>query len=671
MPPGRKFDFQLGGKGYLLARPGKGLARAWSRSGLPDTPSIEQPRVAGEFGGLPAQVEYPEVWNDWSGGFGYAYRHPKDENSYFGFLANANTYHWSENFDARFSRQLIHCQKLQSFGNSTTQTKFLMDAPFPSGNILSSSVLALIYDTNVPAHQVYIMEPTGSTNIANTYAGPTVGDDGFQAATYGSYYYIPDGSLSTFTILPLEGGTATKSAAGNSAAGFVVAGNRLWKAFGPDRKHVYQLQSVADTASSVTLAAASWSATLNIGDDHTSIQSMIALNDELFIGKPEGLFAGDQSGTFLNVIPDVASQVHEDNCRDVTIYDGQVVTPAISGLYAFHPSGATAITRQIGPTIHSNKSPINGRFRCVRSLGGWIYGGYFTGSASYVLAGNAPFSSTADPVWHVLQKMPRGEVSRIHFDGVTHNSANQRISTRMWVSVEATAYFWTSDNALYVTPVPLMNQNPLLPQELGFTPNFANSARMDLGSTDGRAPTTPKSYRSCEVWADNLDGSQRWGLIYYTIDSGTRTLLGTVNTSPRSVLFFPHTDGSFASGQSIELSLESYIASGSEATTPVYRSIVLRQTQLPRSVDVITAVVDVGDHLADRQGAQMRPGQMQLQELRGLIATGPVQLVDLTGASWWAKVLAPVQEQESWQDDISNPSVLATVKMSVMVYSGS
>src|SRR3954469_10305558 len=104
MSVGKKYDFLLGGNGFLLYRAKNG-PRSWQRTGVPDTPSIEQPRMAAEYGGLPGQIDFPEVWNDWSGGFGYAYRHPRDENSYFGFLANPNIYHWAENFDTRFNRQ--------------------------------------------------------------------------------------------------------------------------------------------------------------------------------------------------------------------------------------------------------------------------------------------------------------------------------------------------------------------------------------------------------------------------------------------------------------------------------------------------------------------------------------------------------------------------------------
>ena len=681
MPTGRKYDFILNHNGYILARP-KGGARAWARTGLPDTPAVEQPRLSAEYGGLPPQVEYPEVWVDWSGGYGYAYRHPRDENSYFGFLANPNTYHWSENFDARFERQIVHTQKLQTGPGNMFGIEAFMDSPYPRGT--STSVLVQANGTNgmgFAQSNVYFLVPNGSTNqydiIAAAQSATGVQNRFmYRPAIFGSYHYIPSTSVQSgfgFFAVPMDGGNATQAALQGQC--FEVAGNRLWRAIGNGVGGPTSLQSVADSSLSGVFGSGNWSATLNIGDNFTPILDMVELDDQLYVGKPTGLYQGDQGGSFFNVLADLSSQVHPDNCRDLAIFSHQVITPHIGGLFAFRPSTTTPSSRLIGPIIASNKSPVHGYPRCVKGFGGWLYAGYYNGSYSYILAGYDP--ATGEPyIWHPMQKIPApARIHRLHFDGVSNASTGQHLPNRMWVSADSSLPDATATSAVWLCPIPLLNQNPLLPSDIGFTANYANSARMDLGNTDGRSPSTPKVYRKVEVWADNLDGSQRWGLIYYTLnDSGQRTLLGTINTSPKSVLYFPQGDpatgGSFVMGQSIELSLESYIAGGAEATSPVYRGIVLRQTQAPLSVDVITAIIDVGDNQVDRQGSKMRPGLNQLKELRGLEGTGPVQLTDLVGDTSWVKVLAPVEEQEQWQEGMDMPSVLATIKMAVMTFTG-
>lgn len=674
----------------MLARPDpRSGARAWQRSGTPDTPAVEQPRVASEFGGLPGQVDYPEVWNDWSGGFGYAYRHPVDENSYFGFLANPNTYHWCENFDARFSRQLVHSQKLISFAvNLDTKLNEIKDAPFPSGPDGANSVMFLGDQSGVPVvGAVEYAVPTGTTTIADrvnevkfTMAIHT-GQSGRRSALYGSFQYVPiAGGRNGFFILSSTGGSYLQATVNMPALLFAVAGNRIWKAAGDMSQNTSAtyLQSAADTSPSNLVDPGNWSATLSIGDSYHPIKDMIAMNDQLFVSKTDGLFMGDQTGTFVNVTPELAYQVNEDNGQDLCIFNNQVIMPHIGGLYACNPNGAQAVVKQVGPTHLSNRSPIRGNFMCSRALGGALYGGYFTGTYSYVLAGYDS-GNNQEYVWHPIYKIPAiAKISHIHFDGVRTNSAGALIASRLWVGAGqgypkediAGSIHANGTISVWAAAIPLMNSNALLPSDAVFNPNYANSARMDLGSTDGRTPSTPKLYRQLEVWADNLDGSQRWGLMYYTVDNNTRTLLGTINTSPKSTLYFPSGDGSFVMGQSIELSLESYIAAGAEATSPVYRSIILRQMQVPRSVDVIQAVVDIGDNVQDRQGTRMRPGAMQVNELRGLVATGPVQLVDIVGNTWWAKVLAPVEEQEEWQDGSVNPSVLASIKLAITSFTG-
>jgi hypothetical protein len=87
-------------------------------------------------------------------------------------------------------------------------------------------------------------------------------------------------------------------------------------------------------------------------------------------------------------------------------------------------------------------------------------------------------------------------------------------------------------------PIPDINGNPLMPSPY-FSANYVGSARMDLGAADWGAPGTPKVYRAVELWADNLASAAQWCNVYYTIDEGTRTKLGTSAKSPKDVLYFP------------------------------------------------------------------------------------------------------------------------------------
>jgi hypothetical protein len=194
---------------------------------------------------------------------------------------------------------------------------------------------------------------------------------------------------------------------------------------------------------------------------------------------------------------------------------------------------------------------------------------------------------------------------------------------------------------------------------------------MDFGNTDSGAPSTPKVHRTVEIWADSLLSGYRYGDIYYQLDQcGSFALLGRANDSPKSTLYFSSGEGSFVTGQSIELRLASF--SASPAQTPVYRSILLRSSFEPNSVDQITAVVRLADGMRDRQNQPMRSAATMKAELRTLArAQKPTTLSDLTGAISYVNVSPVFPETEVYQGSDDNPEVALTINMVVLDFTGS
>lgn len=677
-PVGRRADFILGGKPFMLAR-GQFKGRAWTRTGRSDAPGVRSAADA-RFGALPDELDHPEVWDDWSGGAGHAYRRPGEP-----------TYHWSENFDARFPRQLVHAQTLipaSAFfsGRGWIPPLYgfhnMMDLPFtattPSGPYPEPAVLF------TGQNQAWQGTPTGTIRADGN---PTVscwvvavGPMGMsemlgRGAIFGSAVYFPslypdlDGSSAMFKLQG-NGSISQASASGRVLAdGLCCEGNSLWKYSGS------RLQSVA--AGADPMLAPNWSATLNIGSGVHAISDMVAYGDQLMVGTPEGLFAGDQSGTFVNVLTELASQVHPDNCRDLSVFQGEVIVPHISGLYAYHQEYGAGIVEQIGPAGLSNKSRVRGWPRAARGFGAWLYAGYHTGSISYLLAGQ---QRSQGWVWHHMNRLQDGaKVGRIHFDGITTTSGyspTRWVPTRLWVLGDPHIHA-TGNDIAYYAQIPMMNDNPLLADPT-FSPNYVGSARMDFGAVDWGAPGTPKLFRSLEVQANNLASGAQWCDWWYRVDYGgpdvgTWHYLGIIAKSPKDVLYFPSGEGSFITGQSIVLSMDSYTAS--PGVTPVYRSVILRGALQPRSVDEISAVVRIADGLRDRQGGQMRSGATMLDELRSLgdpdrLGSQAHQLIDLSGATCWVKVAGRVQEQEVYQQGEDEPELAATVQMAVLKFSG-
>jgi hypothetical protein len=704
MPVNQGPDFSLAAKGYMLVR-GQFKGRAWSRTGRSDSTAVRSSEDA-RLSGLEDTIDHAEVWNDLSGGYGEPYRAP-----------GSNRFDWAENMDTRFGGFWVHAQAFQPL--QMTNTINVDGARIDTIPICTTSA----YHSPIARNQIliqnrngwdYLMPRTGSGNQAFWENGGGVmganmntGVPVARAAVFGSFLYLPmgDTTASPFFRHDLSNGAfgfgttwTTSTILGN---GFVTAAGLLWRVVNRKEQQAAVLQSCADADN--TFTANAWSATYNLGNGFVGARDMVAFEDQVFVGATDGLYAGDASGTFVNVTPGLG-KYGEESFRDLAIHNGEVVFPHAEGVYAYDPvNGGTreispaAITPfgggrggkaggvehpnvgTIGLTITGagNASPgvpsrLVGRFRAVHSYAGWLYVGLTTGSGqSHVLAGR---ETQAGWVWHPLQRLPSvTRVSRLYVDGAAYASGTVQMPVRIWALTDATVGGnMTGTAPVYFQRIPLHNGAPIVSDGV-FSANYVGSGRVDLGATDWGAPGVPKVYRSAEVWADNLASGARYADVYYTIDSSaSRALLGRVQTSPKSTLYFGTGTGSgFVTGQSIALSLQSYIATQFD-TTPIYRSVVLRGALRPRSVDVITAQVRIADGIRDRRGTAMRSGTAMLSELRSLATqAAPVQLIDLAGATSWVTVQAPVDEQETYQVGDENPEIIATVRLAVMDYTGS
>lgn len=673
MPVNRSADYYLGGQPFILERTGPWKGRAWRRSSQVNVPGGPTTREEGNYSRQPEQIDFVEVWNDWSGGYGYPYRTGE----------NPNTYHWGENIDLRWPGQGVHCQEIVRGSDPAASiplgvqnnVTMITDIPvrFRDLNDPNPDVLNKPAGTGdiilLSASAGMRLAPRGPKSfITNTYASfASPLDYGGRIVLCGSLLFVGVNSGTGFSVFRPD--LHVPSANDMRGRGFALSGNRLWRWWADDTQPAKYINSTSIFGNGV-FSAANWSATLSVGDGRGPIQDAIALNEQLFLGLPDGLYAGDQGGTFYNVLADLGNQKHHDNCRDLAIHNGRVVAQAISGIYAYERVNEFASQVTDLGLPQGDRSPARGFPRALRAYGPWIHAGVWTGSRSWLVAGTEA-SPGLPYVWHTMHRLPDlARVHRLHFDSVTvAASFSDIIPNRMWISTDPTLP--TSGTApLYFLPIPPLNGNPLAPN-VNFSAAYIGSARFDLGNTDRNAPGTRKVYRMAEVWADSLLSGAQYADIYYSIDQGTRTLLGRAQTSPVTQLYFPSTTGSFTMGRSIELSVESFTSSAS--TTPVYRSIVLHGAILADAVDVIQAQTRVADNLKDRRGAPMRSGAQMLKELRQFASPswGPIELIDLAGATQLVKVLPPIDESEVYQEGQENPEVSAGVRMAVLSFSAS
>ena len=645
----------------MLERVGEWKGKAWRRSGEISVPGFPTTRTEQGIENFPDQIEFSEVWDDWSGGFGYAYRtqqHP-------------NTVHWSENFDTRFPGQAIHTQELPLLADinasANTNAEWFMDVPIPAAGGVGPAPLRTPGQGAVLAiGRGYAARFTPISGLTYTRMWLDAVDPlGGRPALYGTFIYAGSYTGTSFIQIAAMSSIAQSAPAGDWGTNFVTAGNRMWRSLGSGGKKQFHLRSVGAYDSATVLSGAQWSATLAVGDGMHPILDMTALQDQIYLGTPRGVLAGDQSGTFNNIMPDIANVVDFDNCRDLAIYDGQIIAQAKSGVFAYYPSPTNAVTREISPAVlDAQRSPVTGYVRALKGYGAWLYAGMFTGSRSYLLAGRQREDGFA---WHVLNRLPHTtSIHRIHFDSMTRALASATlIPQRMWIATDA-SFPTTGTAPVYVTAIPKMNGDPLA--DTSFSANYSGSARMDLGAIDRGAPGVTKVGRRTEIWAENLASGAQYADVYYTLDRGTRTLLGRAQESPVSYLYFPSTAGSFTLFRQMEISLESFTASLN--TTPVYRSVVLRGAILADVAEIITAQTRIADNMKDRSGTDLRPGAVQINELRQWASPsyGPIPMIDLLGNTNIVKVLPPIEEFEVEQDGDEEPQISATVRMAIMSF---
>jgi hypothetical protein len=678
MPNDRPNDIQLGPaggrlQGFRLWRNRSG-GRSWRRYGVANLPGGRRQSDV-KYATTPAEIRFSRAYDDFSGGDGFAYRG----------VAPDNGVHWSENYDTRFSGQAVHVQALRTLNTAVHASAHydcdgFYDLGWSPDASASGTYLAAPWQCVMALGRSFEMyfQPTGLATEASMIrrqfgnVAPPSPEQRYRLrpATFGSFVYIPRQQeasgldVSTFIQRGKDNGTTTSVL---PAHGFANAGNRLWRYHGPrfSDTNAHFVQSVA--AGADPLGTANWSATLIVGDGDRPIKDMVAYRDQVFCGLPDGLYAGDQTGTFFNVTSELANQAHPDNCRDLGVHEGEVVIPHVSGVYAYNPTITDrARVRQVSPAQRSARSPVVGQNRCVRSFAGWLYAGLWTGSQSYLRAGREV--APGDWRWHTLHRLPHvAKIHRLHFDGISQASGGTPVPNRLWVATDMSIN--TGGTApIYFSQVPRDNQNPLAADPV-FSANYVGSARMDLPADDMDAPGVTKIFDRVEVWADALASGARYIDVYYTMDRGARTLLGRAQAGPVAVLPAGSVNGFFVSGKSVEWSVESF--TDSSGTCPVLRALVPYGKMRPQVAEVIEAAVHIADNLVDRSGVPMRPAAVMIDELRALADPArdggtAARLVDLAGATQYVAVIPPVEEHEIYQQGSDEPEVVASVRMAIL-----
>lgn len=691
MPVNQAADFLLNGKPFMLWRNPKGGQRSWKRERVPDTlttqrrlwRSISQPEV---YGGLPDELDHPEIWDDWSGGFGY-YRQ----------VDKSNHFHIGFNVDTRFPGQAFLAQAPQLLpaglgGNLKIAADFFLDVPLPVSNPIPGAGSILTVNLGAVSH----LTPTSpNTFDTATEVAPSGGlfPFGHRPALFGSYVYLPNLAGSGFHQRSLDGTSLVQGSL--PASNFAVAAGRLWKSWGNS------LQSCAVGADPMT--ASNWSASINIGNGFLNISDLYGFQESVYAGMPDGLYVGDQTGTFNNVATNIGAAVTLDNVRDISDHNGGVVFAAADSAWWYKPStGANSELREIWPNtdirpfaslwsglvldpgiqIPVNGLSMKGRITALKGYGQWLYAGVFTGTMSFIFAGRD--ASGAGPyVWHPMQALPGVKISRIHIDQVTVPSGGHPgISQRMWVGAEGSFGLAAgATGATYFWPIPKGNGHPLA--DAAFSGNSCLFGLIEQSVTDSDVPGVWKLWRKMETWLEGVgkdsaaasDSSASASIEVNMMLDGT--MAATFDSTlyfqkPKDWHYFDNTNNDAIANSAltaIKLNAGWHFqgAGGSGNSMPVVHALVGHNVFRPRIAEQITARVRIADGVQDRFGNEMRPGAVMLDELDTMSrASNPFPLVDLVGRAYPVVVLPGVDEEEAYQGADDYPEVMATVKLGVI-----
>jgi hypothetical protein len=607
------WDIILDGQGYLLARPdqlGRG-GRAWS-SQISGSSTSQRTAAETPYGNQPPTVESPMVYNDASLGYG---------DSKFTVPGRFN---YSHNIDSRFPGQLFLSPLINEISLDGTRSPTVF---FEQNNDLYC--IAGRYCKRIDAD--------GSVHLEKDLGSEATG-----ACLWDGNVYVAMG---------LSVGIWKRSAAGVWTQSSDVYRNY----FAPFKDKLWS----SDTNYTVSVCIddpmqqSSWTAGYPVGDATYDITSLAELNDVLYIGKENGLYALVESGRYVQLMPELASSISALNCKGMIAWHGVFWVPHLRGLLSFQPQGANGniVSSETPGQETQGDNEIRGRITVLTGDNHWMYAALETVSGhSYIMVAREKTGGDVGPgqlVWHPWIYVGSHDISAMFIHAST---TNPRL------------YFGISSQAGYVD-LPQWGNNPLNDPYC----EYETSGYLVFSSHDMGAPGTPKLYKSIEVEADNVHASRYLRISYRTPNSIWKYPLevsgreAKVTTPLRTVLSLG-TAG--IEGTSIEVRVEFVGKSGKKS--PVLKTLIVRGAERPRPLELITTQIRCFSAQAQRSNNSRERRSMgeMVSALEALASAGrAVWLQDVDGIEKQVVVLTPLEKSESNEEKGMSPEVICTVRM--------
>jgi len=609
------YDIILAGKGYMLARSeqlGRG-GRAWQVTSQGASIARQTERES-RYGNQPPNIELPVVWSTAHLGYG-------DERQ-----VQEGRYHYAVGVDARFPEMLIPGPYVTvvSTGLSENVTRFAE---------IGGKLLFLAGR--------YVKEFASNDGI-NAERDLTAGKAGVDMEVFNDCLYVGM-AFGAGDFIHKRTAAGAWSQDNDVQAGYMtVAKDRLCA-----QVSVRKVSWVQGDDDPMDLTK--WGGSYTVGESTSAITTLGALEDLLYIGKQDGLYAMDEDGIAPALTPELRAYRHADNCRNLRPWHGTVWVPHLRGLLEYRSMGEQGnVVRSAQPARDClSENPVRGRITALAGDDRWLYAALYNGTDTYLLAGRETTEQEAPLgrlIWHPLAKVAGKRCDAMHISGLWTNPTNPRLFLGAGADVAYIILPRDTDN-------PLADANCL----------FATSGHLCYSSNDSGVPATTKLYKSIEIDVEDADAYD-YVEAFYRVDASGWTNAGRAAT-PGVTTF--ELDPYGIAGKTLEVRLNLVLASNTGRVK--VRPVVARAAERPKTVDVITAVIRCSDGLRRNDGSpERRTGAEMLAELWALPSLGQsVPLVDVVGGKRQVLVQAPIDEREIEAESKKNPEVLATVAMTV------
>lgn len=606
------YDFQLAGRGYILARRedltegGRAWVEEWIGSSVAQLTPTEL-----RFGNQPSTIEIPMVFR--SGHLGYG----------DGEFRADGRYRYTLDMDARFKEQIIPGPAITdlTIGGSVAVSGF-----FEHDEMLFC--LGGRYCKQIPA--------SGSTVVtAKDFGEGKVATD---ALVYNDVAYVGMGYSEPFwTRISNAAPTLSWSQASALYIGKMARfKDRFWASVSA---HEVKCVATAPTVSG------NWSALYPIGESDHSITALAELADLLYIGKSDGLYALGVEGLGKRLTPELKAFVKSTNCENMAAWHGSLWVPHIRGFLNYRhlgESGFLVTSASPGDGVDGD-NPVYGRITAMAGEGKWLFAALYTpGGDTYIMAAREPVGDEAvfgRLIWHPLRKITGKRCDAMHISALW---GNPRL------------FFGQATDVGYIV-LPRNSDNPLLDSNC----SYATTGSISYPAHSWNVPTTKKVWKSAEVASEKLSPAA-YLTLHYSIDGQSEQEAGRVTLSPAyEVAFADEGLDGLKMGVRVEYNIPN-------ATRPlILRSVTVRGVERPRRVRTITATIRASNDLRTRLGTKCnRTVRDMLDELDAL-ANGheAVRLVDVWGRQRRVLVLQGVRPIEIEQEGNLSQELLIEVPM--------